>query len=65
MGNSEVRVRLANTADAPCLSALATQVFFETYATSGIRPALAREAEELLGRADENKLFAKLLRNET
>ncbi len=38
-------LRLATAADVPCLSALATQVFLETYATSGIRLALAREAE--------------------
>ena len=41
----EVSLRLANSADAPCLSALGTHVFLETYATSGIRLALAREAE--------------------
>jgi len=42
---AEVTFRPADLADAPCLSALATQVFFETYATSGIRIALVREAE--------------------
>ncbi len=41
----EVSLRLAGAADLPCLSALATQVFLETYATSGIRLALAREVE--------------------
>ena len=40
-----VSLRLADAADAPCLSALATQVFLETYARSGIRLAIAREAE--------------------
>ncbi len=45
MSESEVSLRLASAADAPCLSALARHVFFETYATSGIRLALAREAE--------------------
>ena len=45
MGEGEVSLRRANAADAVCLSALATQVFLETYATSGIRPTLAREAE--------------------
>ena len=39
-----VSVRLAAARDAQCLSALATQVFLDTYATSGITPALAREA---------------------
>jgi GNAT superfamily N-acetyltransferase len=51
VGDGEVRVRLAGTADAPCLSALATQVFLETYATSGIRLALAREAEAQFSRS--------------
>ena len=41
-----VGVRLADSRDAQCLSALATQVFLDTYATSGITPALAREAED-------------------
>ena len=45
MSMSEVSLRPAVAADATCLSALATQVFFETYARSGIRLALAREAE--------------------
>src|SRR4051794_15665591 len=45
MGEGEVRLRPAVAADVQCLSALATQVFLETYATSGIRLALAREAE--------------------
>ena len=38
-------MRIAGTSDAPCLSALGVQVFLETYATFGIRSALAREAE--------------------
>lgn len=38
-------VRRATSADAVCLSALATQVFFETYASSGISAVLAREAQ--------------------
>ena len=42
---SEISFRLASPADAECLSALATQVFFETYATTGIRLALVREAQ--------------------
>jgi len=45
----ETHFRLATSADAECLSALATQVFFETYATSGIRTALAREAQAQFG----------------
>ncbi len=42
---SEIHLRSADAADVPCLSALATQIFLETYATSGISLALAREAE--------------------
>ena len=34
------------TADLPSLRALATQVFLDTYAGDGIRPSLAREAEQ-------------------
>lgn len=37
-------IRQAAPADAPCIAALGLQVFLETYATSGIWPALAREA---------------------
>lgn len=48
---AEVSVRLATSADAPCIAALATQVFLETYATSGIRLALAREVETRLSAA--------------
>jgi ribosomal protein S18 acetylase RimI-like enzyme len=42
---ADVTFRRADEADAACLSALATQVFFETYATSGIRIGLVREAD--------------------
>ena len=45
MTKAELRFRTAGPRDAECLSALGTQVFLETYATSGIRLALAREAE--------------------
>ncbi|MFZ6779333.1 GNAT family N-acetyltransferase [Undibacterium sp. Ji83W] len=38
-----VQIRPATQADALCLSVLATQVFLDTYATTGIRPAIARE----------------------
>jgi GNAT superfamily N-acetyltransferase len=40
--------RIATTADALCISALATQVFLDTYATDGIRPSLAREVNQQL-----------------
>lgn len=39
----EVSLRVADVADALCLGVLAQQVFLDTYATGGIRPALARE----------------------
>lgn len=38
-----VSLRVADTADAPCIGVLATQVFLDTYAPDGIRPTLARE----------------------
>jgi ribosomal protein S18 acetylase RimI-like enzyme len=40
---SEATLRPAASADALCLAVLAIQVFLDTYATQGIRPALARE----------------------
>jgi len=39
----EIRLRPAEAADATCLGVLSTQVFLDTYATQGIRTALARE----------------------
>jgi GNAT superfamily N-acetyltransferase len=39
----DLRYRPATAADALCLGVLATQVFLDTYAPAGIRPALARE----------------------
>ncbi|MBL8325212.1 MAG: GNAT family N-acetyltransferase [Rubrivivax sp.] len=38
-----IDIRPAAPADALCLSALAIQVFLDTYATGGVRPAIARE----------------------
>ena len=38
-----ITLRPAVAGDALCLSVLAMQVFLDTYATSGIRPAIARE----------------------
>ena len=38
-----VTFRAARPDDALCLGVLSTQVFLDTYATQGIRPALARE----------------------
>lgn len=39
----ELHLRAATADDALCLSVLAMQVFLDTYASAGIRPALARE----------------------
>ena len=40
---AELCLRAARAGDALCLGVLATQVFLDTYATGGIRPAVARE----------------------
>ncbi len=39
-------LRAASAADAPCVSALATQVFLDTYATDGITPWFVQELHE-------------------
>ncbi len=41
-----ITFRLGTPADALCLGVLSTQVFLDTYATQGIRPALALEVLE-------------------
>lgn len=41
-------LRLATPDDAVCLSALAIQVYLDTYATQGVSPGLAHEALNLL-----------------
>jgi len=46
--SGDIVVREACGADALCLHALATQVFLDTYATEGIREAIAREAQQEL-----------------
>ena len=46
--SGDIIVREAGKADALCLHALATQVFLDTYATEGIREAIAREAQQEL-----------------
>lgn len=40
---ADCSLRPASAEDALCLSVLAMQVFLDTYATQGIRPAIARE----------------------
>jgi diamine N-acetyltransferase len=49
--------RSATPSDALCLSVLATQVFLDTYATQGIRPAIAREVRQYLS----EEAFAEIL----
>lgn len=51
--------RRASTADALTLSALATQVFLDTYATHGINDALAREVTTIYSAA----VFERRLRD--
>ncbi|MFZ6760573.1 GNAT family N-acetyltransferase [Undibacterium sp. Ji50W] len=41
--NTSIQIRPATHDDALCLSVLAMQVFLDTYATTGIRPAIAKE----------------------
>jgi ribosomal protein S18 acetylase RimI-like enzyme len=53
----EVTYRTAVEPDALCLSVLATQVFLDTYATQGVRPAIAREVRRFLS----EEAFAALL----
>jgi len=43
MTNAAITFRPARSDDALCLGVLSTQVFLQTYASHGIRPALARE----------------------
>ena len=53
-----VELRLANPEDSLCLSVLAMQVFLDTYATEGIRPALAREVLASYSQASFNKAIS-------
>lgn len=41
----DIAIRAATLADVACLGVLATQVFLDTYATEGIRPAIAAEVQ--------------------
>ncbi|MGV8917225.1 MAG: GNAT family N-acetyltransferase [Pseudomonas sp.] len=45
--NTAPTFRLATPADALCIGALGTQVWLDTYATDGIRPALAKTVTQL------------------
>jgi ribosomal protein S18 acetylase RimI-like enzyme len=42
--SGSIEIRAASPGDTVTIAALATQVFLDTYATSGVRPDLAREA---------------------
>ena len=53
-----VDLRLAAPEDSLCLSVLAMQVFLDTYATEGIRPALAREVLSSYSQASFNDAIA-------
>jgi len=50
-------LRAANPDDALCLGVLGIQVFLDTYATQGIRPALAREVLSAFSTAAFAELF--------
>jgi len=55
----DVTFRRAVEADTLTLSMLATQVFLDTYATDGIRPAVAREVQAQLGPAAIEALLSR------
>lgn len=55
---ARIVLRDAVADDALCLGVLATQVFLDTYATGGIRPALAREVHECYGTAAFSRWLA-------
>ena len=55
----ELALRPAVAADAPCISALAGQVFLDTYAAEGITPWFVRELQEHLGIAAISALLER------
>lgn len=56
---TRVLIRGATSADALCLGVLATQVFLDTYATGGIRPAIAREVLSTFSTAAFDAVLAR------
>ncbi len=67
--STPVSFRLATAADALCIGVVGTQVFLDTYAPEGIRPALANEVLEhfstaaiatLLARPDTSFMLAEV-----
>jgi ribosomal protein S18 acetylase RimI-like enzyme len=61
-GTAGIEIRVAIPDDALCLGVLGTQVFLDTYAKDGIRPAIANEALEHFS---TSTLAAALARPET
>jgi hypothetical protein len=59
MTPDQTTYRTAVAADALCLSVLATQVFLDTYATQGIRPAIAREVRQYLSEEAFTEILAQ------
>ncbi len=57
-GSNAITFRPARCDDALCLGVLSTQVFLDTYATQGIRPAIAREVLALHSVAAYEALLA-------
>lgn len=55
----QAELRLATPDDATCIGVLATQVFLDTYAPGGIRPALAAEVLEHFSTAAVAQLLAR------
>jgi len=53
-----IELRRAVAEDSLCLSVLAMQVFLDTYATEGIRPALAREVLSSYSQANFSQAIA-------
>ena len=56
---AEPTCRVATCDDALCIGVLATQVFLDTYATSGIRAGIAREVTELMSTSAIATLLAE------
>jgi diamine N-acetyltransferase len=56
--DAEITYRMAVQRDVLCLSVLATQVFLDTYATRGVRPAVAREVRQYLSEEAFAAFFA-------
>lgn len=60
--DAEISLRGATPADALSIAVLGSQIFLETYAPDGIRPALAREVSQALSR---EAIESEMMRAET